>query len=296
MYLTGIADEASQKIETQIQVTKQLGWNAIESRFINGKNIHDISDEEFDEVCQALDGSGVFINAFGSAIGNWGKDVRDDIAITEQEIARAIPRMHALGAKFVRIMSYKVLDQDDQMVEERIRRLRLIVDAFTSEGITPLHENCMNYGGMSWKHTLELVDAIPDMKLVFDTANPAFNRDRSKEGNPWQDSWEFYRHVRDHIAYIHVKDCLSPTAENKDKEIYVYPGEGHGYVREIMEDLKRTGYQGGISIEPHLAAVFHDADSQNQTTEDPVEIYLRYGRSLMQILTEIGYEHQPYQP
>ena len=63
-----------------------------------------------------------------------------------------------------------------------------------------------------------------------------------------------------------------------------------------MEDLKRTGYQGGISIEPHLAAVFHDADSQNQTTEDPVEIYLRYGRSLMQILTEIGYEHQPYQP
>ena len=44
MYLTGIADEASQKIETQIQVTKQLGWNAIESRFINGKNIHDISD------------------------------------------------------------------------------------------------------------------------------------------------------------------------------------------------------------------------------------------------------------
>ena len=24
---------------------------------------------------------------------------------------------------------------------------------------------------------MELVDAIPDMKLVFDTANPAFNRD-----------------------------------------------------------------------------------------------------------------------
>ena len=72
---------------------------------------------------KALDGSGVFINAFGSAIGNWGKDVRDDIAITEQEIARAIPRMHALGAKFVRIMSYKVLDQEDQLADERIRRL-----------------------------------------------------------------------------------------------------------------------------------------------------------------------------
>jgi hypothetical protein len=48
MYLTGIADEASQNIETQIEVTRQLGWNAIESRFINGKNIHDLSEEAFD--------------------------------------------------------------------------------------------------------------------------------------------------------------------------------------------------------------------------------------------------------
>ena len=54
MYLTGIADEASQKIEEQIKATKELGWNAIESRFVNGKNIHDISEEEFDEVARLL--------------------------------------------------------------------------------------------------------------------------------------------------------------------------------------------------------------------------------------------------
>ena len=121
MYLTGIADEASQKIEEQIKATKELGWNAIESRFVNGKNIHDISEEEFDEVCKALDGTGVYVNAFGSAIGNWGKDVRDDFSITEAEISRAIPRMKTLGAKFVRIMSYKVIDQEDQW-HERERR------------------------------------------------------------------------------------------------------------------------------------------------------------------------------
>ena len=37
--ITGIADEASQDIEQQIKATKELGWNAIESRFINGKNL-----------------------------------------------------------------------------------------------------------------------------------------------------------------------------------------------------------------------------------------------------------------
>ena len=102
MYLSGIADEASQNLETQIEVTKKLGWNAIESRFIDGKNIHDISDEAFEKVCETLDGSGVYINAFGSAIANWGKDVRDDFSITEAEINRAIPRMKRLGAKYVR--------------------------------------------------------------------------------------------------------------------------------------------------------------------------------------------------
>ena len=296
MYLTGIADEASQNIEEQIRATKELGWNAIESRFVNGKNIHDVCDEEFDEVCRALDGSGVYINAFGSAIGNWGKDVRDDFSITEEEISRAIPRMKTLGAKFVRIMSYKVLDQEDQLADERIRRLRLIVDAFAVEGITSVHENCMNYGGMSWKHTMELIEAVPGMKLVFDTCNPVFNRDHSRDNKPWQDPWEFYQKVKDHISYVHVKDGLNPSPETGNQEVYTYPGEGQGCVKEIMQDLKESGYDGGISIEPHLAAVFHDTDSQNHTDEDPEQIYIRYGQKLMGILKTVGYEYSPYRP
>ena len=120
MYLTGIADEASQKIEEQIKATKELGWNAIESRFVNGKNIHDISEEEFDEVCKALDGTGVYINAFGSAIGNWGKDVRDDFSITEAEIS-CYSKDESFGCQIRPHMSYKVLDQEDQLADERIQ-------------------------------------------------------------------------------------------------------------------------------------------------------------------------------
>ena len=36
-------------------------------------------------------------------------------------------------------MSYKVLDSSNQMVDERIRRLGLILDAFSAEGIS-VHE------------------------------------------------------------------------------------------------------------------------------------------------------------
>ena len=157
MYLTGIADEASQNIETQIEVTRQLGWNAIESRFIDGKNIHDLSEDDFDQVCEKLDGSGVHINAFGSAIANWGKDVRDDFSITETEIERTIPRMKKLGAKFVRVMSYKVVEGVELMAEERIKRLQLILDAFTAEDITVVHENCMNKSPDFFKRKLQIL-------------------------------------------------------------------------------------------------------------------------------------------
>ena len=296
MYLSGIADEASQNLETQIEVTKKLGWNAIESRFIDGKNIHDISDEAFERVCEALDGSGVYINAFGSAIANWGKDVRDEFSITEAEINRAIPRMKRLGAKYVRIMSYKVLDGDDQMVKERIRRLGLILEAFQAEGITVLHENCMNYGGMSSQHTLELIESLPGLKLVYDTGNPVFTRDHSKEEKPWQDPWEFYQNVKKHIAYVHIKDCIEPSENTKGKEVYTYPGEGEGQITKIMTDLMQDGFDGGISIEPHLAAVFHDADANTGSNEDPIEIYLKYGKQLMNILDSIGYSYGLYQP
>ena len=86
-------------LKPRLRLQKKLGWNAIESRFIDGKNIHDISDEAFEKVCETLDGSGVYINAFGSAIANWGKDVRDDFSITEAEINRAHPPNEETGCK-----------------------------------------------------------------------------------------------------------------------------------------------------------------------------------------------------
>ena len=76
---------------------------------------------------------------------------------------------------------------------------------------------------------MELVEAVPGMKLVFDTANHAFNRDRSKPGESWQNPLEFYQNVKEHIAYVHIKDCLSPSPENnKGDGLSPIPGCGEG--------------------------------------------------------------------
>ncbi|MBA3710397.1 MAG: TIM barrel protein, partial [Planctomycetes bacterium] len=174
MYYTGFADEAAHSIDGQIRATKELGWKWIESRKIDGANIHDISDAAFDEVCRKLEGSGVGINCFGSAIANWGKKIDEPGTSSLEEAERAIPRMKRLGTKLIRIMSYAVLPgkpPHEQLEDERFRRLTELTKRFLDAGIQPVHENCMNYGGMGWRYSLRIVERVPGLKLVFDTGN-----------------------------------------------------------------------------------------------------------------------------
>ncbi len=296
MYLTGFADEAGASIDVQIKATQELGWTNIESRNIDGVNIHDLSADAFDVVAGKLEASGVRVNCFGSAIANWQAQITSPFQQTLDQIERAIPRMRRLGSKMVRMMSYAVLKDEqgnpvaDQQKEERFRRVREIVRLFNAAGITPVHENCMNYGGMSYQHTLELVENVPGLKLVFDTGNPVFSDDRSKPAPyPKQSAWEFYSQVKEHIAYIHIKDGVfekGPDGEFKTR--FTHAGEGQGDVKRIVKDLLDSGYDGGISMEPHLAAVFHDDSVQSEEAVKYAN-YVEYGQRFMKLLEEIGH-------
>ena len=292
MYLTGFADEAGAQLDVQIQVTRALGWRHIEMRMVEiagfpSGQLHDIPAPAFDRVADQLDAAGIQVNCFGSAIANWARQIEDPFEQTLEEVRRTIPRMQRLRTKLVRIMSYAVREAADQMEAERFRRLREITRMFADAGICAVHENCMNYGGLGWPFTLKMLENVPGLKLVFDTGNPVFNTDRARpQPYPRQSSWEFYSHVREHIAYIHIKDGSWDAQQGK--MIYSYPGEGQGDVRRILRDLLSRGYDGGISIEPHLAAVFHDPTAAH-SSEAPA-IYEEYGRRLMAMLAELRAE------
>jgi len=290
MYLTGFADEVSSNIEDQIRVTKELGWNAIEARSIGELNIHDISDVDFENVCKALLDNGIHINCFGSTIANWSKKISDPFEISLQEVERTISRMQRLNVKLVRIMSYSRCTGSEQYAEERFRRLKVICDKFLEAGITPLHENCMNYGGMSWMHTLELIDNISGLRLVFDTGNPVISKDYSKTEDRKQDSLEFFKKIHEHVEHIHIKDVFL----DGDKECFVFPGEGDAKIVDILKELKHMNYNGGISIEPHMASVFHDPDAGVASFEESYKIYIEYGKRLMGLLENIDYRPSPF--
>jgi len=291
MYLTGIGDEAGNSLETQIRAAKELGWTTLEIRnaqvegFPNG-NLHDIPDAAFDLAAAKLQAAGIGVCCFGSAIANWGKKIDQPFDSSLAEARRAIPRMQRLGTKYVRIMSFAVREgSEDQLEEERFRRLRELTRMFLEAGLQPVHENCMNYGGMGWSYALKLLESVPGLKWVFDTGNPLFNADRTKP-QPWprQDPWEFYVKVKPFIEHVHVKDAIWDSS--KKEPTYTMPGEGHGRVKDILRDLIDSGYQGGVSIEPHVAVVFHDA-SVTSSAEAQYRSFVDYGRQLEAMITTL---------
>ena len=300
MYYTGFADEAADSIDKQIEVTKELGWEYIESRSIDGTNITDISDQKFEEIATKLNEAGIKINCFGSAVANWGKDPREEESFkkSREELKKAIPRMKKLGTKMIRGMSYgipKDLSPSNPELEAKIiGDIKEMVRICEEAGITYLHENCMNYYSQSYEHMDKLLTEIdsPNFKIVFDTANPLMADNRSgKAPYEKQNSWEAYQHLKEEIAYVHIKDGIfvRETEGIFPEMNYSYPGEGRGEVKRIIKDLLQNGYDGGFSIEPHMGAVYHDRDSQSEA-DARYRTYLEYGKRFMELMKEIKSE------
>ncbi len=292
LYLTGFTDEAADELSRQIALCRHLGWSKIDLRTVDGGNIVEIPDTEFDEVCEQLAEAGLEVSSFGSRIANWSRRVDDDPDTDYRLMEAAIPRMHRLNVKYIRIMSYRPDSSTglsaaelERRVVERVRTLAEIAEA---GGVICLHENCDTWGGQSYEHTLRLLDAVGSehLKLAFDTGNPFATLDvRREPPYRYQNTWEFYEQVKPHIAYLHVKDGVVDDGT----VVYTYPGEGEGEVPRILADLAERGYQGPISIEPHLAVVYHDP-SVTAGSEERWDSFVEYAERTRRLLQQAGFE------
>ena len=283
--LSGFTDEAASDLTGQIKATEVLGWEYLSARMIDGVNIHDLSDTKFQTICEELEEANVKVAEFGTMIGSWSKTIHSDWQLTIDEIDRCIPRMKRLGVKYARVMSYAQCPWgEEQFEKERFKRLSEINARFANAGLIALHENCMNWGGFSAEHTLRLLEEVPSLKLVFDTGNPVFQRDRSKpEPYPWQNALEFYHQIKHAIQHIHIKDGIMHNEEG-DPE-YTFAGEGQGFTKEIVSDLLENDYDGFIVIEPHIAKVFH-ADNDNADPQSAYDLYIEYGQKFEKLINE----------
>ncbi len=299
MFFTGFADEAGKPFADQIEATRRLGWKFIECRAIGTGTLSTISEAEFEAMLGMLNASGIAVNCFGSGIANWGKSPRseEDFQASRKELLDALPRMKKLGTKLLRGMSFKLLPGevfDSPELEAIIfRKVNELVKICEDNGIVYGHENCMNYAGQSHIHTLRLLDNVKSkaLTLIYDTGNPVFTfRRLGAEPYPLQSSWEFYSKVREFVGYIHIKDGVPEYLEDGTvKPHFCFAGDGCGDVRAIVIDLLKRGYDGGFSMEPHIATVFHADDNPEDSDvqrKRKLETYVEYGKRFEKLLAE----------
>jgi len=280
MKFSGYADEAADDLAGQIRATRALGWNDIELRKIDGTFVHDLDADAFDHVAGTLRDADFGVWCVGSGIANGGKlfDNPDDQSLAEAR--RCVPRLQRLGTRFVRLMSWPLLPSrplSDQLGPQRITRLREICSVFIDAGITPVHENCGNWGGLGARFSLDLIEQIPGLKLAFDPGNAVHDRDGDAQAladgtQPYLSAWDFYRRVRDHVAHVHVKDAF---VDGHGAWRWCWPGEGHGDLARIITDLLAHGYDGCFAIEPHLGTGTHHGLNPLAAR---IRTYVEYGR------------------
>jgi len=275
MFLSGIADEAGQSIERQIEAHKDLGWNHIEIRNVDGKNLTDLNEVEFNQVAEKLEKTGMKVCCFASQIANWARKISGNFDIDVKELERAIPRMHCLNTKYIRIMSYPNDNwKDSDWRKEVMRRLKELARIAEDGGVILVHENCSGWGGLGPKQALDVMETVnsSNLRFLLDTGNKPH-----REGNPW----DIYQEVRDYIVHVHIKDY-----KGEEGNEFVFPGDGDGQVERIIKNLLSSEYEGGFSIEPHMASVVH-LEKKAGDPEAAYRLYLEYGRKAQALIERV---------
>ncbi len=237
--LSAFADEIDMSLDVQMAELKKHDIRHIEMRGVNGKNIADLTLDEARAIKEQLDDNGFKISALGSPIGK--------ILITDpfdphyKKFVHLLELADILGTDYIRIFSfYMPKGQDpEQYYDEVIWRLKQLIGAAKKAGKILLHENEKEIYGDTAPRCEKLMKALygPNFKATFDPANFVQSGQKVDEA---------YAILKKYIAYVHIKDALFSDGS-------VTPaGMGDGWIPSLLSELKASGFDGFLSLEPHL--------------------------------------------
>lgn len=253
--LTGFADEIAGDLTTQMAVIRKLSMNHIEMRGVDGGNLIFHTPEKVTEIKSRLDENGIRLSALGSPLGKIG--ITDAFEPHFEAFKKAVDIAHRMDTKNIRMFSFYLPGgADPESYREAVfDRIGQFVDYADRNDAVLLHENEKGIYGERAAECKKLLDAFggKSFKAVFDFANFVQAK---------QDTMEAYELLKDHIAYVHVKDAVWESGA------VVPAGMGDGQVAEILKKMLSDGYRGFLSLEPHLGDFdgFHLLEQSDQKT------------------------------
>ncbi len=236
--ISGFADEIAQELDVQIEVVSRLGIQYIEMRGVDGNNLIYHPDAKVKEIKQKLEDAGIKLSALGSPLGKIG--IEDPFEPHFEEFKRACEIAHRMDTKNIRMFSFYIPEGKEKEYKGKVfDRLGRFADYAGRNDIVLLHENEKGIYGAKAPECLEIMKKLGSdhFRAIFDFANFV---------QCGQDTLEAYDLLKDYVDYIHVKDA------RKENGTVVPVGYGDGNVEAILKKLFASGFDGFLSLEPHL--------------------------------------------
>ena len=241
--LSAFADEVTEDFLAQVEYLAGEKVGHIEPRFINKKNIMDLSKAELDEARKMIRDHGLKVSAIGSPIGKVKLDESFEPHL--DKFKHAVDLAFFFETPFIRMFSYyapegkDINDYREQVMERMAAKVEVLADA----DVTMVHENEAHIYGHTAANCVDLVKTIdsPKLRLVYDPANFVWGE---KMTNNVEVCWPV---MKPYVVHIHIKDWKLGAAD-----VGSIPGEGDGQIRELLVELAALNYDGCMTMEPHL--------------------------------------------
>ena len=225
--IAAFADESSPILSGQIDALKRNGFDHLEIRNINGKNISDLTLAEAKEIAARLADQGLSVKSLGSPIGKIQVD--GDYGAHLDLYKHTLDLAGVFGADRIRLFSFYIPKGMDPAAcrDTVLRRMDDFVVLAKPHGVTACHENEKGIYGDDTARNAELLNHFGTrLGFAFDPANFV---------QCGVNTLEAYEQLHDRITYMHIKDALLADGA------VVCAGHGDGDVPEILRRLKESG-------------------------------------------------------
>lgn len=268
--LSAFADEIGKDLDLQITTLKENGVANIELRGVWGKNVLSLEPQEIRRIKTAAEGNGIGFSAIGSPLGKFPLD--DDFQKELDGLKRALDYAEQLGAPYIRLFSYYIPKGDDPASHRThvLDWLSQLVEEAEKTSIILAHENESGIYGDIAERCLDIFENIRSSNFtgVFDFSNFV-----QQGQSPYEDCWSV---LKEYISYFHIKD-----SRKSDKTV-VPAGEGDGDVKRILQEAYENGFDGFLTLEPHLSKA---AANYGQTSPELFRVAVD---ALNRVLRSIG--------
>lgn len=254
--LSAFADEICADLDGQMDVLQTHGIRHIELRAADGKNIAEFTAEEARAALARMKARGFAVSALGSPIGKY--PIEEPFEDHFEVFQHVVDLAHILETPYIRVFSFFLPPEEDpaKYRGEVIRRMAMMADYALRHGVILLHENERHIYGDIASRCRDIHDAVPSPALwmTYDPSNFVLCGQRN-----YPDAYEL---LRDRVRYMHMKDSVSGSDDlGRDMgfdtrvvtDAHRPVGQGDGDVQKILTALWQSGYEGFLSLEPHLA-------------------------------------------